>query len=95
MTINATPNVNSQYGAPMGRRNNGTPAHVDGERLYLRHVPINSGGYDAGGAYWGLGQRLWFWSNTEGDRNGYFRARDREEAKAYIREDAPDARFYR
>lgn len=95
MTFNPTPKVNSQYGAPMGRRDNGAPAHVDGERLYLRHVPLDSGGYDSGGAYWGIGQRLYAWSNAEGDRSGYFRARDRDAAKVYIREDAPDARFFR
>jgi len=94
MTFDPTPKVNCQYGAPMGRRGNGTPAHVDGEKLYLRRVPLDSGGYDSGGAYWGLGQRLYAWSNIEGDRSGYLRARDRDAAKAEIRKDAPGARFF-
>lgn len=51
-------NVNSQYGAPMGRRES-LPRHYNGERLHLRRVPLNSGGYDPGGAYWGKGAPLY------------------------------------
>lgn len=45
--------VNSSYGAPMGRRNL-YPLHNTPMRLRLSHLPLDSGGYDSGGAYWGL-----------------------------------------
>jgi len=42
--------VNSQYGAPMGRSEyNKPPTKARKVRLY--QVKINSGGYDDGGAY--------------------------------------------
>lgn len=49
------PNVNSAYGAPMGRRE----SPLDGPRVRVFRVRMNSGGYDDGGAYWGIGQPLW------------------------------------
>lgn len=46
------PDCDCNRGAPMGRYDTGVkPAN---ERIYDRHVPLNSGGYDRGGAYWGL-----------------------------------------
>ena len=47
-----TEEVNCTRGAPMGRIEY-LPRHYNGERLHLRRVPLNSGGYDPGGAYWG------------------------------------------
>lgn len=46
-------NVNSRYGAPMGRRN----ALPDGPtKLHLvERVRMVDGDYDPGGAYWGAG----------------------------------------
>lgn len=46
-------NVNSQYGAPMGRSESPLSFPV---RVF--RVRINSGGYDDGGAYWGIGKPL-------------------------------------
>ena len=56
-----TPKVNSTYGAPMGRCGDNNPegrrAFVNcTRRVYCRKLPLDSGGYDKGGAYWG--QRL-------------------------------------
>lgn len=48
---NPTPEAHSKYGAPMGRPSN-TLDH-DGEWL-AQPVPLDEGGYDLGGAYWGL-----------------------------------------
>jgi hypothetical protein len=63
--MNPTPDVSSRYGAPMGRRDD----QIDwGKRLYLRRVPIDSGGYDPGGAYWGLGRPLYALGDGEGWR---------------------------
>jgi len=69
----------SQYGAQMGRRSD-PPMDYTGERLRLRRVPLNSGGYDPGGAYWGTGGPLWCaWSDGF---EFYTRASSREGAKA-------------
>lgn len=49
------PDVNCQYGAPMGRDN----VLLEGNtllvivHLHLRVVHLDDGGYDNGGAYWG------------------------------------------
>lgn len=48
--------LSCKYGAPMGRHNVGErPTNA---RVFDRHVPLDSGGYDQGGAYWGHGARL-------------------------------------
>ena len=47
----------SQYGASMGRSNYG---RLDvARRVRLFRVRLDAGGYDNGGAYWGLGLPLW------------------------------------
>ena len=52
------PQVDSKFGAPMGRPEYGTtPTELRSVRLYK--VIINPGGYDAGGAYWGTGGPLY------------------------------------
>jgi len=102
--INPTPNVPARYGAPMGRKSD----HLEGlivedtdSRFTLRRIPINSGGYDSGGAYWGRGEPLFWWSVeiTEGDSrdecSGFMRATSRAAAKASILATHPKARFFR
>jgi hypothetical protein len=49
--------VNCKYGSPMGRSNVGSVPD-SGIRIYDRKIRLNSGGYDAGGAYWGIGAEL-------------------------------------
>ena len=45
-----------KFGALMGRCDKGS---LDvSRRVRDVEIPINSGGYDAGGAYWGLGETL-------------------------------------
>ena len=46
------PSVPGRYGAPMGRH--GRPLCGEDEDLVATRVPLDEGGYDAGGAYWGL-----------------------------------------
>jgi hypothetical protein len=70
LMINPTPHVNVKWpdgsfrGAPMGR-----PAFGHGgnpiEPFILRRIRINSGGYDDGGAYWGLGAPLYWYCSYE------------------------------
>lgn len=55
------PHVSSKFGAPMGRATFGNPTD-DPRSVRLFKVNIDSGGYDEGGAYWGLavrGHQLW------------------------------------
>ena len=49
------PEVSSKYGAPLGRLTSLLGATPKGIRLFK--VRLDSGGYDDGGAYWGLPQR--------------------------------------
>ena len=52
----------------------------------LRHVKLNTGGYDCDGRYWGRGQRLYMWMPREGiDSWRYLRAIDRDDAKQQVR----------
>lgn len=88
------PDVSSRYGAPMGRVER-HDSSATAPKFTLQRVRINSGGYDAGGAYWGLGQPLYWYSDENGDITAYLRAPTREAAKAKIREAYPDARFFR
>ena len=48
--------VNTKYGAPMGRMSIGYEP-TDGTRVFDCAVPM-CGAYDRGGAYWGLGEQL-------------------------------------
>lgn len=71
------PDVSSRYGAPMGRPDRPTAFDLTDSkgnrfaldfgaprRFYLRRVPLDGGGYDAGGAYWGIGAPL-FWACSD------------------------------
>lgn len=70
------PDVGGLYGAPMGRRSDVLdPA----EPMTLRRVTLDSGGYDSGGAYWGLGEPLWR-AEAADDSTAYFRAESRADA---------------
>ena len=53
------PNVNCRYGAPMGRGQWHDELPTAPLKFRLSRVRINSGGYDRGGAYWGLGAPLY------------------------------------
>lgn len=70
MSVNPTPNVNSKYGAPMGRPNSGHGAEPT-TKFEVKLVPINSGGYDRGGAYWGIGRPLYFYIAYEATQVEY------------------------
>jgi len=86
--------VSCKYGARMGRYTGPDFMDTSAGKIYLRRIPINSGGYDTFGAYWGLGAPLWEAHDQDGNGR-IFRARDRAAAKAAIRADFPDAVFYR
>lgn len=76
------PRVDMRLGAPTGRAGTGFRPAI---KLTVRRVMIDSQGYDAGGAYWGLGQKLWFAADGNGWER-WFRARDLAAAKRQARE---------
>ena len=82
-------------GAALGRTNIEEMKNTDDDRLTLRRVPLNVGGYDRLGTYWGRGQPLYWCANEEGTLEMTFRADDREHAKHVILEQYPNVRFYR
>lgn len=86
--------VSAKYGAPMGRYTGPDYLETEAGKIHLRRVPLDSGGYDRGGAYWGLGAPLWECLDQDGNGR-IFRARNRDAAKAEILSDFPDARFFR
>jgi hypothetical protein len=93
-TIHLLPKVDCRWGAPMGRVDSLPQNNVKPQKLYLRRVRLNGGGYDSSGAYWGLGAPLWRCYDDTG-KSSFLRANSREIAQETIREEYPDARFYR
>lgn len=68
-------NVSSQYGAPMGRREGRNYPDV-ARSIRVFQVNINNGGYDDGGAYWGVGKPL-FCATDGADYRVFVRADSR------------------
>jgi hypothetical protein len=68
---------------------------TESPKVSLRRVRLDSGGYDNGGAYWGIGKPLYWAGSDCGTVTMYFRATDRHNAKEQVREKHPKARFYR
>lgn len=64
-TADFLPNVSTARGAPMGRHSYGIAENCERRSIRLFRVPLDSGGYDRGGAYWGLGEPLYM--ATDGD----------------------------
>lgn len=106
MPFNPTPKVSCKYGAPMGRPSHNVltdkqgrtfelTATTDARPFRLVRCPLNSGGYDRGGAYWGLGAPLYYYEGPLSDIDGFVRGVTREAAKAAVRKIHPLVRFYR
>lgn len=78
-------NVNCSRGAPMGRASFGTLSEASDCSLKVFRVTLNTGGYDDGGAYWGLPQDNLYCIesiNMSDYYRTFVRARDRAEAAA-------------
>ena len=85
--------VGSKYGAPMGRPSTARrDLEQDGllqpdgglpRKLYLQRLRLDSGGYDSGGAYWGLGEPMWVATDHE-DVTVFVRALTRTLAKGAV-----------
>lgn len=72
----ALPNVSSRYGAPMGRGSDRVPEdaqewteEVAPRSVRVASAPLDSGGYDTGGAYWGTPWNLFLvqWQGLDVD----------------------------
>ncbi len=52
--------VNCKFGSPMGRDdvNENNPPFSFATKIFDCSVPLDGGGYDKGGAYWGLPSNL-------------------------------------
>lgn len=92
------PDVNSTYGAPMGRWTSARDAHPAGPCRLFR-VRLDSGGYDDGGAYWGIdrpgfGEPLYCATDEENFRR-FTRAADRRSAETYFESKFPGIIFLR
>lgn len=83
----------SERGADMGRPTFMPEAPSQPLKLHLERVSIDSGGYDRGGAYWGLGDPLYV-AHAE-NVQVFYRTKSRAEAKAVVKLDIPSATFYR
>lgn len=82
-------------GASFGRRDRPS-LHPDASRkFHLRRIRLDAGGYDSGGAYWGIGTPLYWACCASGSIEFFFRAKDRIAAKAETVKRHPGARFYR
>ena len=84
----------SDRGAQMGRRPiKGDPDPNHPHKFYLRNILRDA--YDEQGAYWGLGDPV-FWATT-GDLTTqlFVRAQTRQRAKQLILTEYPNARFFR
>ena len=86
----------SRYGADMGRF--GDLPFDTKDACFIRRVPIDSGGYDPGGAYWGAvysaADKLWMVESAEGANEGqrrYMRRATRGEVTGLF----PGARWVR
>lgn len=83
--------VYCKYGSPMGRS---SCDRFDDGKVRLYRVPLNRGGYDRGGAYWGLGLPV-YCVETIGGECAFLRAQNRNEAKAILQKQWGDLKFYR
>jgi hypothetical protein len=93
--------ASSYRGASMGRSTI-LPVNVHlRARFYLQRVRLDRGGYDSGGAYWGIGASLYRAVSAEGIAENdahaelFVRAGNRHDAKAMVSGKVPGAVFYR
>lgn len=92
MSMPALSKMDCSRGAPHGRR---TFTTTNGDqRFYLQKLPLSQG-YDAGGAYWGLGTQMWRYVTEDHNAEGFLRADTREIAKQEIRVNYPAAKFFK
>jgi hypothetical protein len=72
----------SRFGASLGR--SGDALDRDAGNMAARRVTLDPGGYDSGGAYWGIGEPLWRVFDADGGQ-AFFRATNKGGAMAQAR----------
>jgi hypothetical protein len=77
----------------MGRHGVAHPANE--YKVYIHRLPLDAGGYDQGGAYWGLGSPLFRIISADSEFCAYRRARSRDACILALREEFPNLTFYR
>lgn len=82
-------------GASLGRVDRAPPDPHATIRFYLRRIRLDAGGYDPGGAYWGIGAPLYWASSEDSQTEFFFRARNRAAARSEVAARHPGARFFR
>lgn len=87
--------VDASRGAPLGRDDKPSLCPNVRRKFQVMRIRLNSGGYDSGGAYWGIGPRLYWASCIDGSIEFFFRAKDRAAAKAEVTKRHPGAYFFR
>lgn len=75
--------VNCRHGAPLGRKSDGYLEVNMPRFVRLFRVRLNSGGYDEGGAYWGLSLPLYCAIDDDGNMR-FTRAVSRQRAAAAL-----------
>lgn len=103
MPITPLKRLDTKYGAPHGRPSaylatGGRIKYHEPIKFYLEVMRLDSGGYDSGGAYWGLrpkGMRLYRFENQKIGAWGFIDATDRTAAKEQIRRHYTKATFHR
>lgn len=82
-------------GAALGRPTvNDAPRDFDG-KIFLRKIRLNQGGYDANGTYFGTGDPLYWFADSEGLIDRMTRAKSRAEARAHVLREYPKAKVRR
>jgi hypothetical protein len=85
----------NQYGAQMGRSSVLPDDELVFCKLRLQKINLDTGGYDQGGAYWGLPNNVyWAWEDG-GSIELAVRAANWEEAKLKVIVKMPNAKFFR
>ncbi len=72
---------------------NGDPDYAG--KLTLQLVPLNAGGYDRLGTYWGHDRSLYWYASADGTIDGTVRALNRSVDKWTVGVLYPKARFWR
>jgi len=83
-------------GASLGRSPRHSQETQQKRKFHLVVVRLDSGGYDSGGAYWGVcSNRLYHAYSIDGEIDFFFRSESREQAKRDVRMNYPSASFFR
>lgn len=84
-------NVGTYRGAPMGRIDTHRHNRTAPIQLIVHECPLDEGGYDEGGAYWGIGDPLWRAVSPDGGVGFFLRSKTRDDALGIVRTEYENA----